>query len=197
MQIHSRKTRWVIGKAPVSCSYGVNAASTLGPASCGPGTLPSALLAAIDFAIMNRFAWRAKSTERKYPQWQPQTLSILPPRDVRYRPSSPARVSPPLVERVKGFASKTVVTTSGSPSQLGQPVTFTAKVASTKRTIPDGEVMTFYDRKKVLGSVPLANEQAAYTTSTLSVGKHTIKAAYPGDNTFEPSSGTVQQVVQK
>ncbi len=105
--------------------------------------------------------------------------------------------SPPLAERVKGFASKTVVATSGSPSQLGRPVTFTAKVASTKGAIPDGELMTFYDGKTLLGSVPLANGQAAYTTSTLSAGKHTIKAAYPGDNTFEPSSGTVKQVVQK
>lgn len=105
--------------------------------------------------------------------------------------------SPPLVERVKGFATNTVMTTSGSPSQLGQPVTFTATVASTKGTIPDGELVTFYVGKKVLGSVPLANELAAYTTSTLSVGKRNIKAAYPGDNTFEASSGTVKQVVQK
>jgi hypothetical protein len=106
-------------------------------------------------------------------------------------------VSPPVVERVKGFASKTVVTTSGSPSHLGQSVTLTAKVASPKGIIPDGELVTFYDGKKVLGSVPLANGQAAYTTSTLVAGKHVIKAVYPGDNTFEPSSGTVQQVVQK
>ena len=106
-------------------------------------------------------------------------------------------VSPPLVERVKGFASKTVVTTSGSPSHLGQPVTFTAKVASTKGTIPDGELVTFYDGKTVLGSVPLSGGTATYTTSTLPAKTHFIKAAYPGDNTFEPSSGTVQQLVQK
>ena len=64
-------------------------------------------------------------------------------------------------------------------------------------TIPDGELVTFYDGKKVLGSVALANEQAAYTTSTLSAGRHAIKAVYPGDDDYKPSSGTVKQVVEQ
>jgi hypothetical protein len=102
-----------------------------------------------------------------------------------------------LTEYVESIGSKTVVTTSGSPSQLGQAVTFTATVTSKKGTIPDGELVSFYNGKTLLGSAALANEQAAYTTSTLSAGKHVIKAVYPGDDTFEPSSGTVKQVVEK
>jgi hypothetical protein len=94
-------------------------------------------------------------------------------------------------------ASKTRVATSGSPSQLGQPVTFTATVTSSYGQIPDGELVTFYNVTKVLGSVALTNETAAYTTSSLAVGKHTIKAVYPGDKAFKPSKGVVIQVVEK
>jgi Bacterial Ig-like domain (group 3)/FG-GAP-like repeat len=91
--------------------------------------------------------------------------------------------------------SKTVVTTSGSPSILGQPVTFTAKVTTSHGTIPDGELVTFYDGTKVLGSAALASGTAAFTTSALSVKKHTVKGAYAGDATFQPSRGAVTQVV--
>jgi hypothetical protein len=108
-------------------------------------------------------------------------------------------VSAMLMERINkgGFPSETVLTTSGSPSSGGQPVTFTATVTSTNGTIPDGEMVTFYDKETQLGSVPLASETAAYTTSSLTVGTHVIKATYAGDATFKSSSGTVRQVVGK
>jgi len=76
-------------------------------------------------------------------------------------------------------------------------VTSRSKWQKIRRVIPDGELVTFYDRKTLLGPVGLANQHAAYTTSTLSAGSHVVKAVYPGDNTFEPSSGTVKQVVEK
>jgi Bacterial Ig-like domain (group 3)/FG-GAP repeat len=106
-------------------------------------------------------------------------------------------ISSSLAEQVEGFASRTAVTTSGSPSQMGQPVTFTATVTSKKGSIPDGELVTFYDGKTVLGSVALANEKATFTTSTLSAKKHTIKASYGGDDNFNPSSGVVSQIVEE
>ncbi|MGA9643097.1 MAG: FG-GAP-like repeat-containing protein [Terriglobales bacterium] len=108
-------------------------------------------------------------------------------------------VSATLVEQIikGGFASETVLTTSGSPSPGGQPVTFTATVTSARGTIPDGELVTFYDGITQLGSVPLASETAAYTTLSLSVGTHVIKATYAGDATFKSSSGTVKQVIDK
>jgi Bacterial Ig-like domain (group 3)/FG-GAP-like repeat len=102
-----------------------------------------------------------------------------------------------LTEYVRGALSKTVVTTSGSPSFVGQPVTFTATVTSTSGAIPDGELVTFYNGSKLLASVPLAGGKAAYTTSLLAAFKHLIKAAYLGDTKFEPSSGTVVQVVER
>jgi hypothetical protein len=106
-------------------------------------------------------------------------------------------MSATLTEQVKGFPSKTVVTSSGAPSFVGQPVTFTATVASSHGTIPDGELVTFYDGTTPLGSVALASGTAAYTTSPLPARTHFIKATYAGDARFEPSSGSVKQVVDK
>ena len=55
--------------------------------------------------------------------------------------------------------------------------------------------MTFYDQKVALAEVALVGGTAAYTTESLSAKTHYIEASYPGDVTFNPSSGSVQQVV--
>jgi hypothetical protein len=91
--------------------------------------------------------------------------------------------------------TKTVLSTSGSPSHFGQPVTFTATVTSNHGPIPDGELVKFYDGAKFLASVPLTGGATAYTISTLSVATHTIKARYGGDAFFKPSTGQISQVV--
>jgi hypothetical protein len=102
-----------------------------------------------------------------------------------------------LSQQVNGLPSKTILTTSESPSLINQPVTFTATVTSGHRTIPDGDLVTFYDGTALLGSVALAGGTAAFTTSSLSVKTHTIKATYAGDGTFAPSTGAVAQIVNK
>jgi hypothetical protein len=100
-----------------------------------------------------------------------------------------------LTEYVRDATTKTTVLTSGSPSFAGQPVTFTATVTSKSGAISDGELVTFYNGAKVLGSVSLTGGKAAYTTAILKAGTHVIKATYGGDTTFEPSMGSVTQVV--
>jgi hypothetical protein len=102
-----------------------------------------------------------------------------------------------LIEYIASLPSQTLVTTSGSPSLLNQPVTFTATATSTSGAIPDGELVTFYDGTTMLASVGLAGETAAYTTSALSAKTHTIKSTYAGDANFRPSTGSVKQVVNK
>ena len=57
-----------------------------------------------------------------------------------------------LREYIKAITSKTVVNTSGSPSFAGQPVTFTATVTSNSGTIPDGDLVTFYDFSTAIGT---------------------------------------------
>ncbi len=103
-----------------------------------------------------------------------------------------------LVEQInKGFASTTALTTSGSPSLAGQPVTFTAMVTSTHGFIRDGELVTFYDDTTAMGTSATASGVATFTTSSLDGKRHLIKATYPGDETFRPSTGSVTQVVSK
>ena len=101
-----------------------------------------------------------------------------------------------LTQYVQG-PTKTVVVTSGSPAFVGQSVTFTATVTSTYGGIPSGDLVTFYDGATMLGSVALAGGVARYTTSSLSVKTHYIKATYAGDPTFISSHDTLWQVVDK
>ncbi len=93
--------------------------------------------------------------------------------------------------------SKTQVTTSGSPSFVGQPVMFTATVTSQFGTISDGEQVTFYDNTTAIGTRTTASGVATFVTSSLAAKTHIIKAAYGGDAKFEPSTGSVKQVVNK
>ncbi len=71
--------------------------------------------------------------------------------------------------------------TSGSPSILGQPVTFTATLSSIAGPPPDGETVTFSAGGTLLGSANIAGGVAEFTTSALAVGSHAITVNYPGD----------------
>jgi hypothetical protein len=89
----------------------------------------------------------------------------------------------------------TAVVTSGTPSFLGQPVTFTATVSAASGT-PTGSV-TFSVDGTPTTPAPLSGGVATFTTSALGVGAHTITAAYGGATGFNPSaSGPVSQTVQ-
>jgi hypothetical protein len=103
-----------------------------------------------------------------------------------------------LTEYVGLVPTQTKLTTSGSPSYIGQPVTFTAKVTWTYGTVPDGQLVTFFDGTTTLGTGGTTSGVAKFTTSSLAVRTHyDIKATYPGDATFKSSFGTVTQVVNK
>src|SRR5262249_46689596 len=98
-------------------------------------------------------------------------------------------------------ASATTLVSSPNPSAFGQSVTFTATVSGTG-AVPSGTV-TFTDQTtgQTLGTVNLGNvggvEQAAFTTSTLASGGHTIQASYGGDTNFTNSAATINQNVGK
>jgi hypothetical protein len=102
-----------------------------------------------------------------------------------------------LTEYVGLVPTKTILSTSRSPSYIGQPVTFAATVTWTYGTVPDLEPVTFFDGTTATGTGTTVSGVAKFTTSSLTVGTHTIKATYPGDAEFKPSSGTVTQVVNK
>ncbi len=89
------------------------------------------------------------------------------------------------------------VSSSLSPSQAGQLVTFTATASSIAGAPPDGEIITFKDSTTTLGTAPLVAGKASLSTTTLSVGTHHVSAAYPGDANYASSvSKTVPQIVK-
>jgi large repetitive protein len=92
------------------------------------------------------------------------------------------------------------LSTSGSPSYYGNPVTFTAAITSTATTAAGGTV-NFFDGNVKIGSGALSGltpDVATFTTSTLALGTHTITATYAGDNfnTAAASPAISQVVVQ-
>jgi len=107
--------------------------------------------------------------------------------------------SAPLTEYVKPLpvSSKMVLSTSGSPSLRGQPVTFTATLTGRYGTIPDGQTVTFSDDGAAIGTGTTASGVATFTTSSLTVKTHVIGANYRGNGTFTASIATVMQVVNK
>jgi hypothetical protein len=91
-----------------------------------------------------------------------------------------------------------LVISSGSPSGLGQGVTFTATVSGVlaNSPTPTGTVQFEVDGVNVGSPVPLtAGGTAGYTTTMLAVGRHTITALYLGDGNFQPNNGSVSQTV--
>ena len=78
---------------------------------------------------------------------------------------------------------------SSGTLQYGNPVTFTAGVAAASpgSGTPTGN-LNFQEGATSLGSPKLASGSAAFTTSTLLAGQHTITASYPGDANFLSAS---------
>ena len=95
------------------------------------------------------------------------------------------------------YPSETTVATSGSPSQLGQPVTFTATVSLPNGAIPDGDLVTFDDGTTEIGTGTTASGMAAFTTYSLTAKTHTIHAIYAGDSAFKTSKAKLTQLVKK
>ena len=93
----------------------------------------------------------------------------------------------------------TLISSTPDPSVVGQAVTFSATVATTGPfpATPAGS-LTFYDGTNALGSVLTldATGSSQFTTSSLTVGKHTITASYAGTATTAASvSAPLIQIV--
>lgn len=90
-------------------------------------------------------------------------------------------------------STATTLTSSQNPSAQGQAVTFTATVTPSAAT---GVVM-FLDGTTMLGGGSLSAGMATLSTSSLSLGSHSITATYSGDSTYGSSSATRTQTVGK
>jgi hypothetical protein len=100
--------------------------------------------------------------------------------------------------KVTHALTTTSLTASATPSLLNQPVTFTATVTTPITGIgtPGDSVQFLVDNSNFGSPVPLSGGVATFSTSTLSVGPHTIQASYSGDSLFLGSSASLVQAVQ-
>jgi hypothetical protein len=91
--------------------------------------------------------------------------------------------------------AESTVSLKASPDLVvsGKEVTLTAIVAGQFGGTATGSV-TFYSGTEVLKTVTLGAAKATYSTSTLSVGAHAIKAVYAGDGNFKGSTSSVVTV---
>lgn len=89
------------------------------------------------------------------------------------------------------------ITTSVTPSNYAQSVTFTCTISSSV-TVNSGTVQ-FYDGNTAIGSpIAVVNDIAVLNYSSLLPGTHSIKAVYSGSNSINTStSNTISQVVNK
>lgn len=91
------------------------------------------------------------------------------------------------------------LTSSPNPSHFRQPVTFRATINASVPGAPGGMptgTVTFKDGANTLGMVTLKNGKARLATSKLTVGTHSITAAYSGDSNFNPNvSAPITQTV--
>jgi hypothetical protein len=90
--------------------------------------------------------------------------------------------------------SHVLMTTSGSPSLVGQPVTFHTGIIPFGDT---GTLMTFYDDGVLLGAVPMQDGEASFTTTSLAARFHGIRAYFPGNTQLTPSYVGIDQQVNK
>jgi len=175
-----------IAGAPVAITATVKviagAATTTGTVTFtnGAATLGSATLGAAGTATIN-------------PTLPPGQYSIIATYGGDANDSGSA--SAPLALTVQLATTSIAVTTSGSPALVLSPITFTATVTG-NGGIPTGTV-TFLSDGVSIGVANLsATGTAAFTTSALAAGTHSITASYGGDVNDSPStSAAISQAV--
>ncbi len=97
------------------------------------------------------------------------------------------------------LTSTTAVASSSNPSTFGQSVSFTAIVTGSGAT-PTGTVQFNVDGSAFGSPVALSSGSATSgSTSSLTVGGHTVTVVYSGDSNYSGSTGTLSggQVVNK
>jgi hypothetical protein len=101
-----------------------------------------------------------------------------------------------LVQTVGQVATTTTLVSSDATSVLGQDVTFTATVTTPEGGVPTGTVTFTIDGGGATMVQLDGSGQATYTTSTLTLGEHSIAAIFNSDTSeFAISSDSLSQTV--
>ena len=107
-----------------------------------------------------------------------------------------------LTEQVNAAITRKATTTgllaSANPARVGQAVTFTATVRDPSGTGTPTGTVTFFVGNTVVARVTLdANGQARLRGSFSVAGRFTIRAVYSGDATFDASSQSLTEQVNR
>ena len=105
-----------------------------------------------------------------------------------------------LTETVQLLSTSTALASSANPSTPGQSVTLTASVTGYGGATPTGSVQ-FFDGPTLLATVAVTpggmGAQAAFSTTGLALGGHSLHAVYSGDGSHAASTSSVlTQTVQ-
>lgn len=113
--------------------------------------------------------------------------------DANYEGSTSTAVT----QTVQPASTSVTLSSSKNPSEMGQPLILTAKVA----ILDPGSgtaigMVTFKDGASILGTAHLISGNATFTLSTLPFGSHSITATYAGDaNCLASTSLILTQVI--
>ncbi|MFE2188881.1 Ig-like domain repeat protein, partial [Streptomyces sp. NPDC059455] len=168
---------------------GPGAGTPTGPVTIdfGDGTPPvTAQLVAGSATVTHAYASTAGS---------PYTIAAEYGGDADFAPSENT-----LVHAVAPAATTTVVTSSPTPSAVGQTVTLIARVAPVPpgAGAPTGTVTFDFGDGTTTATTPVANGVATTTHAYISTAgsPYTITATYSGDDSFATSTGTTVQQVE-
>lgn len=104
-------------------------------------------------------------------------------------------VTASVVIKVVPLSPTVGVTASPNPAFVSNPVTFTISLPSP--TIPPSGTITFYDGETQVGSSAVVNGAATFSTSSLTMGVHTIAVTYSGDSNYLPAtSNAFKETIQ-
>jgi hypothetical protein len=122
----------------------------------------------------------------------PHSMTAVYGGDSNFAPSVSPAVTLTIVQQGQLTPTTTSVSSSNSNANFGDTVVFTATVQGGMGSGPTGTV-TFLDAGSTLGTGTLvsgssSSSTAIYSTSSLSIGSHTITAQYGGDSQFQGST---------
>jgi len=114
--------------------------------------------------------------------------------DPAFNPST----STPTTLVIGGYASATTLTVSPNPAGTGQTVTLTAAVTGVGSTAIAMGTVKFYDGTTAIGTGTLdPTGHATLATSTLTLGTHSLTAAFAGSSSYSAStSASYSEVIQ-
>jgi hypothetical protein len=109
--------------------------------------------------------------------------------NANYQPTgtfSPSTASLTQIVSATTISTATTISSSLNPAFIQNPITFTATVTASSGT-PTGTV-NFYDSATLIGTSTLTSGQATFTTSSLTIGAHSIVARFVANSTFAAST---------